>query len=101
METVIHIPHDIMFSLATVAGMIGHYAKKKVREETVTTLTEWFGSVNIFGTISSITTASATILGALSSGVITPEMTDMAVIYIGLTNGFAVDSATNGDSDLK
>lgn len=86
-----------VFSIATVCGMIGHYAKKKVRSETHVTLCQWFGSINVFGTLASLTTAGMAIFGALSNNLVTADMSWATIIYIGLTTGYTVDSTTNGD----
>jgi hypothetical protein len=89
--------HELIFSTATVFGMIGHYAKKKVRSETQVTLYQWFGSINVFGTLASLTTAAIAIFGALSNNVVTADMSIATLVYIGLTTGYTIDSTTNGD----
>lgn len=90
--------HEMIFSAATIFGMIGHYAKKKVREETCVTLYEWFGKINVFGTLASLTTAAIAIFGALSNNLVTADMPIATLIYIGLTTGYTIDSTTNGDN---
>lgn len=95
MEFVLH--YQVIFSIATICGMIGHYAKKKVRSETHVTLCQWFGSINIFGTLASLSTAAMAIFGALSNNLVTADMSIATLIYIGLTTGYTVDSTTNGD----
>ena len=91
------LDYHFVFSLATIVGMIGHYAKKKVRSETQVSLYQWFGSINVFGTIASLTTAATAIFGALSNNLVTADMSIATIIYVGLTTGYTVDSTTNGD----
>lgn len=90
--------HQLVFSGAVIFGMIGHYCKKKIKSETNITFVQWFGTVHLFGTIASMSTAALTIFGALSNNLITPDMDIVNLIYVGLTTGYAVDSVTNGDS---
>jgi hypothetical protein len=88
---------QVIFLIATLCGMIGHYAKKRVRSETQVTIYQWFGNINIFGTISSLTTAAMAVLGALSNNLVTADMPVVTLIYVGLTTGYTIDSTTNGD----
>jgi|694.fasta_scaffold00062_47 hypothetical protein len=91
------VSYQAIFSYGVIIGMIGHYAKKKIKEETEVKLSEWFGSVGLYGTISSISAAFMAILGALSNGLITPDMSIYSLLYIGLTTGYTVDSSLNND----
>lgn len=90
--------NEIMFIVATVLGMLGHYLKKKLKNETKVDLVEWFGSSHWPGSIVALGSASTVIIAALSNGIITPEMGTLAVLYSGLTTGFAIDSAANTDA---
>lgn len=92
------IPREVILIVSTLLGMFGHYAKKRALSQTNVTACEWFGSVNVFGTISSILLAVTTVVGIISNNMITPDMNVYTVIYIGLTSGFAADSAANGDN---
>ena len=89
--------YQLIFLISTLLGMIGHYAKKKVRSETQVTIYQWFGSINFFGTISSLSTAAIAIFGALSNNLVTADMSMVTLIYVGLTTGYTIDSTTNGD----
>lgn len=89
--------NEILFAVATIVGMISHFVKKKLKNETTVNLKEWFGTSNLPGSLTSIGTALTIIVTALSNGVITPGMSVLTVIYVGLTTGFAVDSTTNKD----
>lgn len=101
MEEFFHTHYYVTFILSVSVGMISHYAKKRAKEETVVSLKEWFGSVNLFGTLSSFATSLLATLSALSYDVVTPEMSLATIIYMGLTTGYAADSATNSDDSSK
>jgi hypothetical protein len=92
-----HLSNEVILAISTIFGMIGHYAKKKARAETSVSLCQWFGPSNVFGTISSISMAITAVIGVIANNIITPEMSIYSIIYLGLTQGFAIDSATNGD----
>ena len=92
-----HLSNEAILALSTIFGMIGHYAKKRARSETTVTLCQWFGPSNVFGTISTITIAVMAVIGVIANNIITPEMSIYSIIYLGLSQGFAIDSATNGD----
>jgi hypothetical protein len=88
---------ETIFTVAVIIGMVGHYAKKRVKLETRVTLKQWFLEFNVFGTITSVVSALIAILGAFVNHLITPEMNPMTVFYIGLITGFTIDSVTNSD----
>lgn len=88
---------ETIFSIATAIGMVGHYAKKRVRLETSVTLKQWFLEFNVFGTVASVVAALIAIMGAFVNHLVTPEMNPMTVFYIGLITGFTIDSVTNSD----
>lgn len=92
------VSYQAIFSYGVIAGMIGHYAKKKIKDETDVKLSEWFGTVGLYGTISSISAAFMAILGALSNNLITPDMSIYSLLYIGITTGYTVDSSLNNDN---
>jgi hypothetical protein len=89
------------FILAVLLGMLGHYAKKRAKKETKVSLKEWFGNFNIYGTISSIITSLIAVVGVVANNLITDDMSLATAIYIGLTSGFAIDSATNSDGVVE
>ena len=89
--------NEIIFAVATILGMLGHYLKKKLKNETQVNLKEWFGSSHWPGSIAALGSAATVIVAALSNGVIVESMSFWAVAYVGLTTGFAIDSTTNSD----
>lgn len=88
---------EYIFAISVIIGMCGHYCKKKIKNETDVSFWQWFGTLNVFSTFASFSTALVVVTGAISNGVITPDMNIISIMYIGLTSGFAVDSATNSD----
>jgi hypothetical protein len=88
---------ESVFTVSVIIGMIGHYAKKRVKSETQVTLKQWFMELDMFGSIASVVTALVIILGAFANHIITPDMSTLTVFYIGLISGFTVDSVTNSD----
>jgi hypothetical protein len=89
--------NEIIFTISTIIGLIIHYAKKRLKNETETSLKEWFTTSNPAGSIASIGSSIVVIVTALANGVINETMTFWSVVYIGLVTGLAVDSATNKD----
>jgi hypothetical protein len=89
--------YDMVFAFAVVIGMLGHYCKKKVKNETTSSVVGWFSYSNIQSSIATLVAILVAITGAISNNLITPDMGIMTIIYTGLTTGFAVDSATNTD----
>ena len=88
--------NEIAFAAASGIGAVFHYAKKYAKKETQAALHEWFGSANLPATIAALGTLVMTVGGVLASGAIDTQ-TLGAVIYAGLTTGFAIDSAANSD----
>jgi hypothetical protein len=97
MEDFLHTHYYLLFVLSVASGMISHYVKKRAKAETEVSLKDWFGSVNVFGTLCSFGTSLMATLSAISADIVTPEMSLTTIIYIGLTTGYAADSATNSD----
>lgn len=97
MEDFFHAHYYLLFVLSVAAGMISHYVKKRAKEETLVSLKDWFGQVNVFGTLCSFGTSLLATLSAISADIVTPEMSLTTIMYIGLTTGYAADSATNSD----
>jgi hypothetical protein len=97
METFLHTHYYLLFVVSVAAGMISHYVKKRAKAETAVSLQDWFGSINIFGTIASFATSMLATLSAISADLVTPEMSLTTIMYIGLTTGYAADSAANSD----
>jgi hypothetical protein len=93
--------NEILFAAATFTGMVAHYYKKNLKNETYTSIKEWFGASHWPSSIASFSTAGMVVITALSNDVILPEMTIWSVLYIGLTTGYAVDSTTNTDGTAK
>jgi hypothetical protein len=89
--------NELIFAASTLAGMVGHYVKKSFKGETECNLKDWFGAQHLPGSVASLGTSLMVIIGALSNGVITPEMAFWPVVYIGLTTGYAIDSTANSD----
>lgn len=88
---------ETIFTIAVAIGMIGHYAKKRVRSETSVSLKQWFLEFDVFGSIASAVAALIAVMGAFVNHLVTPEMSPMTVFYIGLITGFTIDSVTNSD----
>ena len=86
---------DAIFVMSSLAGMVFHYAKKWAKDETTSTLSGWFGKDNINATLMAFGALGTAIFGALGSGLITPDMNLYAIVYAGLTTGFAIDSGFN------
>jgi len=84
-----------VFVGSSVIGMVAHYAKKWALDETTSRVHEWFGKDDLRATILTFGALGSAIIGALGAGLITPDMNMFAVIYAGLTTGFAVDSGFN------
>ena len=97
MEDFFHAHYYLLFVLSVAAGMVSHYVKKRAQEETLVSLKDWFGQVNVFGTLCSFGTSLLATLSAISADIVTPEMSLTTIMYIGLTTGYAADSATNSD----
>jgi hypothetical protein len=91
------ISNDAIFVYFIIVGMIGHYAKKRVKAETDVTFHEWFLNFKVYSTILTIVTVLITIFGALSNNIINEAMSLSTIVYTGLTTGFAIDSLTNND----
>ena len=89
--------NEIIFAFATGAGMVAHYIKKKLKDETSVNIGQWFGSANLPGSILSIGSALTIIIAALSNGIINEAMSFWSVVYMGIVTGLAVDSTTNSD----
>ncbi len=90
--------NNAIFIYFVIIGMLGHYAKKRVKSETDVTVKEWFCNFKVYSTILTVVTALIVIFGALSNNIINDSMTIYTIIYTGLTSGFAIDSLTNNDS---
>ena len=90
--------NNAIFVYFVIIGMIGHYAKKRVKSETDVTFGEWFLNFKVYSTILTIVVTLITIFGALSNNIINDAMSISTIIYTGLTSGFAIDSLTNNDS---
>jgi hypothetical protein len=90
---------DVIFVASGFAGMVFHYIKKWARSETSSSMSGYFGKDNVNATMVTLGAFCMAVIGALGAGVITPEMNFYAVIYAGLTMGFAVDSGFNKGSD--
>lgn len=90
-----------IFVGSSVVGMVAHYAKKWAMDETTSKVHEWFGKDDLRATILTFGALGSAIIGALGSGLITPDMNIFAVVYAGLTTGFAVDSGFNRGSKTK
>jgi hypothetical protein len=101
MEEFFHTHYYFTFVVSVAVGMISHYVKKRAKEETLVSLKDWFGSVNVFGTLCSFGTSLLATMSALSYDVVTPEMSLSTIFYIGLTTGYAADSATNSADEAK
>jgi hypothetical protein len=89
--------NNAIFVYFVIIGMIGHYAKKRVKSETDVTLNEWFCNFKVYSTILTVVTALMVIFGALANNIINDSMTIYTIVYTGLTSGFAIDSLTNND----
>ena len=89
--------NEILFAVATIVGLVSHYIKKRLKNETAVPIHEWFGSSNWPGSLTSIGTTIAIIVTALANGVIVEGMTFWSVIYTGFLTGYAIDSSTNTD----
>lgn len=89
--------YQYVYIVAFILGMIGHYAKKKVKNETEADLAGWFSHQNIFASIATFVTAAITLTGTLANNLITADMSIMTILYTGLTAGIAVDSVANSD----
>lgn len=90
---------NIIFVVSGLIGMVCHYVKKYAKNETSSSFKGYFGRDNLNATINTFGAFGMAILGALSSGIITPQMTVWAVLYAGLTTGWAVDSGFNGGNE--
>lgn len=99
MEEFFHTHYYLLFVMSVAAGMISHYVKKRAKDETLVSLREWFGEVNFLGTLCSFGTSLMATLSAISADIVTPEMSLTTIMYIGLTTGYAADSATNSDKE--
>ena len=55
---------ETIFTIAVAIGMIGHYAKKRVRSETSVSLKQWFLEFDVFGSIASAVAALIAVMGA-------------------------------------
>lgn len=86
---------DAIYVASSFAGMVFHYAKKWAKDETTSSFTGWFGKDNINATMMAFGALGTAIVGALGSGLITPDMNMYAIVYAGLTTGFAIDSGFN------
>lgn len=92
---------DLVFVGSGLAGMVGHYVKKWAKSETDASLKEWFGKDNVNASMMAFGAFGTAVIAALGSGLITPDMNVFAVVYAGLTTGWAVDSGFNKDSAAK
>lgn len=93
--------NEALFLITAVLGMVTHYLKKYTKNETSVSIYEWFGSSNLPGSVASIGSLVFAVASAISSGVITPNMSMWSVIFIGMTTGIAIDSTTNSDGSTK
>jgi hypothetical protein len=91
---------DAIFVASSFAGMVVHYVKKWAKDETHSSLAGWFGKDNINATLMAFGALGTAIIGALGSGLITPDMNLYALVYAGLTTGFAVDSGFNSGKKI-
>lgn len=90
---------DIVFVVAGFAGMVLHYVKKKAKAETLASMAGYFIHNNLAATLSALGVFGMAVIGALGSGVITPDMNLWAILYAGLTTGFSIDSGFNSESE--
>jgi len=86
---------DWLFIASGFVGMVAHYLKKRARKETGSSLTGYFGTDNLNNTLTTFGAFGMAVIGALSTGIIAPDATIWAVLYAGLTTGYAVDSGFN------
>ena len=94
-------PADAVFVGSSFVGMVAHYVKKWAMDETASSIHGWFGKDDIRATILTFGALGSAIVAAFASGVVTKDMNMMAVIYAGLTTGFAVDSGFNKGAPKK
>lgn len=90
---------DAIFVVSGFLGMVFHYMKKKTKKQTKASMLGWFGKDNGAASMTTLGAFAMACIAALNSGVITPEMNVYAVMYAGLTTGFAIDSGFNSDKE--
>lgn len=89
--------HEIIFAIAVAIGMLMHYCKKNLKQETAVTCVQWFTTSNVKASLCTAFTATLAIIGALSNNLITDDMSLWTVLYVGLTTGYTTDSASNSE----
>jgi hypothetical protein len=86
---------NVLFVFSSLCGMGFHYLKKWSKGETTSSIGGWFGKDNIGATITTFSAFGAAMFTAINTGIITPDMSLLSVLYAGVTTGFAIDSGFN------
>lgn len=92
---------ELIFVVASILGMVCHWLKQYMTEETEEPIYKWFGSSNWRATISSIGSCLFMIVAALGMGVLPAGATFWTALYMGLVTGFSVDAGMNADKKRK
>lgn len=83
--------HEILFFVFGFLGMIAHYIKKQALDGIDIHIKDWFGK-DLPKTITAVMTFVGAATSALSTNIVSADSGFWAVIYCGITTGFASDS---------